>query len=279
MSSARSRKFIFFISPPRFLSRILSGRGSIGIGVVLLVVAMSASAAQAAGVAWHGNLQEAAQQAAAQHKPLLVMVKARWCGPCHKMLEQTFPNPAVVARINSSFVPVLLDADEQSAVVQSLGIEAMPTVLVISPERKVTGRLTGFQSAAQLDAQLAALTPAPIRQFTPPQIRRWGVPPATQSLAMRPAAAPRGGTSFLRRHAIASLPVRPNMPARLGFTERHGFPDRHGAIMPELPRPEMLADATEFGNMDTLTAARAFSAGGSTPDTAVAAGPTPNPPD
>src|SRR5258708_37511050 len=151
MSKPRSQKFIQLVSRP----------GHISTGAVLLVSAFSASAAQGAGIAWHGNLQEAAQQAAAQHKPLLVMVKARWCGPCHKMLQQTFPDPAVAARVNSQFIPVLIDADEQAATVQTLGVTAMPTVLVMSPERKVTGRFTGFQSAAQLHANLAALTPAP----------------------------------------------------------------------------------------------------------------------
>jgi thiol-disulfide isomerase/thioredoxin len=303
MSNDRSREFISFISPSHFLGRIFSGRGYIGRGVVLLAVAVSTSAAQAAGVAWHGNLQEAAQQAAAQHKPLLVMVKARWCGPCHKMLEQTFPNPAVAARINSQFVPVLLDADEHAAVVQSLGVEAMPTVLVIAPDRKVTGRLTGFQSAAQLDAQLAALAPPPVRQIAPPPFRRWSDPGIGQPFASRFAAAPPSGASFLRRHAIASVAVTPSFPPRpglsdrqsfadrQGFAQRHGFAERpsfpernsfaeqDGPVMPELRRPEMLADATEFGNMDTLSAAKAFSADGSTPVAAVAAGPTPNPPD
>lgn len=228
---------------------------------MLVIAAASASAAQAAGVAWHGNLREAAQQAAAQHKPLLVMVKARWCGPCHKMLQQTFPNPAVAARINSHFVPVLLDADEHAATVQALGIEAMPTVLVISPERKVTGRFTGFQSAAQFDAHLAALTPAPQRRFAPPPFRGWGSPATGPSLASRPGAASPSGTSFLRRHAIASLPARPP------------------AIMPGPPRPAALAEAAEIGDADTLAAAKAFSAGGSTPEATVAVGPTPNPPD
>lgn len=250
---------------PNVLSRtsiqFLSLRNFVGTTAVLLVAATSASAAPGSGIAWHGNLQEAAQQAAAQHKSLLVMVKARWCGPCHKMLAQTFSNPAVAVRINRSFIPVLIDADEQAATVRALKVEAMPTVLVISPERKVTARLTGFQSAAQLDAQLAALTPVPIRRFPPPQFRHWGVPATTPALATRPAAVPPAGSSFLRRHAIASLPARPR------------------AIMPGLPGPEALADATAFGEVNTLTAAKAFSAGSATPEAAVAVGPTPNPPD
>jgi thiol-disulfide isomerase/thioredoxin len=232
---------------------------------------MSASAAQAAGIAWHGNLQAAAQQAATQRKPLLVMVKASWCGPCHKMLKQTFPDPALAARINSHFIPVLLDADQQAATVQALGVSAMPTVIIMTPERKVAGRFTGFQSAAQLDARLAALSPAPIRQFAPPQIRRWGLPSTGQSLAYQPPVPRQYGASFLQRHAIASLPARP-LPFRSG-------PSFAG---PSLPRPglsESPFGAPAYGAIDTLTAAREFSATGSTPAAAAHVAPVPNPPD
>ncbi len=260
MSKSRSQKFIRFVSKPGYIST----------GAVLLVSALSASAAHGAGIAWHGNLQQAAQQATAQHKPLLVMVKARWCGPCHNMLKQTFPNPALAARISSQFVPVLIDADEQASVAQAFGVTAMPTVLVMSPERKVMGRFTGFQSAAQLDARLAALTPSPMRQVAPmplrPQMRSAGPPASGPSLALRPGSARQGAvrqsaTSFLRRHAIASQPARPF------------------AVGPGSARSVAQPGATDFVALDTLAAAKAFSAGGATPDIAVAAEPTPNPPD
>jgi len=80
------------------------------------------------------------------------------------MHAETFPNPAVAARVNSQFVPVLLDAEAQAADVKRLGVDAFPTVLVVSPEEKVVGRMTGFQSASQLNARLASYQPAPFRR-------------------------------------------------------------------------------------------------------------------
>lgn len=251
MPEKRSRGLIQFVTSLRFLS----------VTSILFSAALPARAAQAAGIAWHSNLQLAAQQAAVQHKSLLVMVKARWCGPCHKMLQQTFPNPAVAARINSQFIPVLIDADEHAATVKALGIEAMPTVVIISPDHKVTGRFTGFQSAAQLDARLAALAPAPIRPGAPPQFRRWGAPAGGQSYALRPAAPPQQRMSFLQRHAIASRPASPF------------------ATSPGPAGPDLTANAILFRDIDTLTGAREFSARGTTPATTIAASPVPDPPD
>jgi len=96
------------------------------------------------------------------------------------MLNQTFPNPAVAARINSQFIPVRVDADEQPQLLQSLKVDAMPTLLVISPERRIISRMTGFQSAAQLDARLAAFKPA--KPVAPPS----PVSPPKPQLDVRP---------------------------------------------------------------------------------------------
>jgi thiol-disulfide isomerase/thioredoxin len=125
--------------------------------------------AQAAPIAWHKDLRRASREAVAGRRPMLVVVGARWCGPCRKMHSETFPSPAVASRVNSQFIPVLLDADEQPDDVRKLGVEAFPTVLVVSPEQKVIGRFTGFQSAAQLATRLASYQPAPSppAQFRP----------------------------------------------------------------------------------------------------------------
>lgn len=138
----------------RKIIRITAGLAFVG--------ALSTTTTEAAQIAWHNDLQAAARQSAAQHKPLLVVVGARWCGPCHKMQSETFPNPAVAARISRNFIPVKIDADAQAAAVAKLQVDSFPTVLVISPEGRVVGRMTGFQSAAQLDARLASYQPSSV---------------------------------------------------------------------------------------------------------------------
>lgn len=123
---------------------------------VLLVTVLWANPVRAAEILWRDDVVEAAGESRVKNKPMLVMVSAAWCGYCHKMLRQTFPNPKVAARINGQFVPVLIDADRDSALVQKLKVEAMPTVLIVGPDRKILGTISGFQTAAQLDAKLAS---------------------------------------------------------------------------------------------------------------------------
>src|SRR5438067_1652639 len=145
---------------------------------------VAVNSAQAGPIAWQKDMQAAMRESVRQQKPLFVSVGARWCGPCRKMHSETFPNAAFAAQVNSQFIPVLIDADEQPAVVQKLGVEAYPTVLVVSPEQKIVGRFTGFQTAPQLQTRLAAFKPRvaePRRQFAeltprPPELLAPAVP-------------------------------------------------------------------------------------------------------
>lgn len=154
-------------------------RHTVSFRISVMVVAAfallsSQHVVQGAQIAWRKDFAGAAREAQRLRKPLLVVVGARWCGYCQQMQQQTFPNAAVSQRVNGQFIPVLIDADEQPAVVEQLNVSALPTVLVMSPERKVLNRSSGFQSATDLNTQLAAFQPvAQTRQFQPTQTSFW----------------------------------------------------------------------------------------------------------
>ena len=97
--------------------------------------------------------------------------------------------------MNSQFIPVLLDADEQAAVVQKLGVDSFPTVLVISPENKIVGRFTGFQTAPQLQSRLAAFRPRVVTQ-----------PPLLADLTPRPPAFPAPAAQLLPASGAPEAP-------------------------------------------------------------------------
>ncbi len=119
-----------------------------------MVCVFAGSFLQAAEVKWHEDLPQAAQQAAREQKPLMVMVSAPWCGYCQKMLKTTFLDQNLVQRVNGNFVPVHLDADQNEKLVKQLQVEGLPTTLIVTPEMQVVKRLTGYQSAAQLNGAL-----------------------------------------------------------------------------------------------------------------------------
>lgn len=142
----------------RFLKSlpIIPKHRSVRLAAIVLTAVLSANAAHADPILWHKDLQTAAREAAVRGRPIMAVVGARWCGYCRKMQAETFPNPAVAAHVKDQFVPLLIDADEQPALVQKLNVASFPSVLVISPEQKIIGRFTGFQLANQLDKSLAS---------------------------------------------------------------------------------------------------------------------------
>jgi thioredoxin-like negative regulator of GroEL len=152
----------------------------------VLALLLSASGAQAGGIVWSKDLRQSSREAARQQKPVLVMVEASWCGYCRKMLAETLSNPQVALRINQQFVPVLLNADNQAAVMQQFQVNSFPTILVLNSSQKVLGRIEGYQSAAQLEARLApfkANPQQPSRKWTRTSFLRAHAPQDTLSAA------------------------------------------------------------------------------------------------
>lgn len=127
-----------------------------GLGCLL-----SCSFLEAGEVQWNKNLRQAAEQAGRQKKPLMIMVSAPWCGYCQKMMKTTFLDEPLIDHLNQCFIPVYLDADENEEWVQKLEVEGLPTTLIVSPEMKVVKRLTGYQSAEQLNGQIVKLCSHP----------------------------------------------------------------------------------------------------------------------
>jgi thioredoxin-like negative regulator of GroEL len=149
------------------------------IRTTLAVAALlaGAGAASAQEVRWRADYAAARKDAAAAGKPLLLDFAAEWCGPCKRMEATTFHTPAVVAAVNAAVVPVRVDADKDAWLVKAAGIQAFPTLILLSPEGKVIARREGFADAAQVIEFL--------RQA--PAARPAAVQPA---VAFQPAAAP-----------------------------------------------------------------------------------------
>lgn len=126
-----------------------------------LACLLNCSCLEGGEVKWNKDLRGAAERAADEKKPLMIMVSAPWCGYCQKMLKTTFRDEALITQINECFIPVYLDADENQTWVEQLQVEGLPTTLLVSPEMKVVKRLQGFQSADQLNGQIVKLCQHP----------------------------------------------------------------------------------------------------------------------
>lgn len=138
--------------------------------------------AQAQPVRWRHDPAAARTEAASSGKPLVLDFGNEGCIWCKRLDATTFRDPGVVQLLNDRFIPVKVDSDREERLTQSLGVQAFPTILVVSPEGKVVGRHEGFADVAKMTALLRPLVPkaAPTPTTAAPAART----PAADELAL-----------------------------------------------------------------------------------------------
>ena len=125
--------------------------GRIAVGLALL---MWANPLHAAEISWRADFAAARKEAAAAAKPLLLDFGTESCLWCKKLDATTFRDRGLVELVAERFIPVKVDGERQEALTQSLGVQAFPTIVLLSAEGKVIGRHEGFADVAKMTALL-----------------------------------------------------------------------------------------------------------------------------
>jgi thiol-disulfide isomerase/thioredoxin len=99
------------------------------------------------------KFEEALARAGSLGRFLLVDATATWCGPCRLMERTTWRDPEVIAWVEAHAVAIQVDVDEQQAVAQALGIQAMPTMILFERGEE-KDRAVGLKRPAEMLAWL-----------------------------------------------------------------------------------------------------------------------------
>jgi len=108
-------------------------------------------------IKWQTDLKQAATQARSEDKAMLIQIGASWCGFCHKMDRETYKDAKVIKHINSCFVPIRVDADENSELVEAIGVAGLPTTVIITPQLKIVKKISGYVAAPEMQGHLSKI--------------------------------------------------------------------------------------------------------------------------
>lgn len=109
-------------------------------------------------VFFDGTYEQLQERADNSEKPYFLYFYANWCMPAKDMNEQTFGNKYFIKYADQKYLGMALDGEslitEGKKLADVYQVLYYPTVIIFSPYGKELKRLYGFQSAANLLAEL-----------------------------------------------------------------------------------------------------------------------------
>lgn len=129
---------------------------SVLLPVVVLLAAMLAPALAQEAVHWHNDLESAKTVAKQTGRLVLVHFWTPTCGPCMALNQNVFNQPGVANAIETQFVPVKLNADENSATATWYGITRVPTDVIVTPDGQMIAKLISPPTPAAYVAEVTA---------------------------------------------------------------------------------------------------------------------------
>lgn len=108
------------------------------------------------------GFEAALKEAKEKQKLLLVDFSAVWCPGCLRLEKEIFPLKAF-QELTSEFVKVHLDTDrfENAALIKDLNVKGVPTLMVLTPDRKEVVRIYDYQPMSVWKAYFAGVKAHP----------------------------------------------------------------------------------------------------------------------
>jgi YHS domain-containing protein/thiol-disulfide isomerase/thioredoxin len=105
---------------------------------------LSANAVHGAEI-WYHDYEQAAEEAKKKDRPLLVHVSATWCPPCKRMESEVLGTNEVREEIAGDLIAVKVDRDQRPDLVERLGVQSIPTDVIVDPQGRVLSSSVGFR--------------------------------------------------------------------------------------------------------------------------------------
>jgi uncharacterized protein len=119
-----------------------------------------------ANIVWQRQWNPALfEQAAREHRFVLLDLHAVWCHWCHVMDDETYADGRVIALIGARYLPVSIDQDSDPALASRYGDWGWPATIVLASDGTEIVKRRGFIAPQQMASLLQAIiddpTPGP----------------------------------------------------------------------------------------------------------------------
>ena len=97
-------------------------------------------------IQWIYDLKQAHKLSQLKGRPILIVFGGPWCQYCKKLDKEVLSHPTIVKYVNSTFIPVHLDASKDDRAAKILDVKSLPTTVVLSPKADLLGSVEGYVS-------------------------------------------------------------------------------------------------------------------------------------
>ena len=104
-------------------------------------------------LAWIEDHDAGYEAAAEEHKPMVLILYASWCGWSKRLLNETIMDPRIQDHWDD-FVWVKVDSDREKAYHELYEQNGYPMIVLVSPEGEIIKKLDGFKDARALLQEL-----------------------------------------------------------------------------------------------------------------------------
>ena len=187
----------------------------------VFLLAMAAPCLAQSSLTWETNFEAAQKKAAEQNKLLLIHFGAEWCAPCQRLENQVFNQPGFGQGLDARFVCVKLDFDQHSELAGRMGVQRIPTDVILTPQGQMLQQaaspmsgeayVAGMMRVADYVVQATAATATPSAAAAPTTVAAIATA-ATSSAASAPPAD-QAALVGDRYASYAQPPVAPATPA------------------------------------------------------------------
>ena len=115
---------------------------------VILIVVLLYTTTTLSQVNWVYDFEQAKAIALQEKKWIVDDFWASWCGPCKKMDRELWQKTEMNT-VKDKFVFVKIDFDQEREFAQYFTVQAIPSVLIIDPNKAVIDRKLGFMNSSE----------------------------------------------------------------------------------------------------------------------------------